>query len=175
MFRQNGKKTCATVTAHSQKCNLCHEKISFVSSSVGEVVFGWFLCSSRFCSRFCLAKWHWTTKESSDAAGYKHWAGSFMSDAQFPLFFFHFVFAATAATIVSGAMAERCDFFAYTVYSFVITGSLVCHQISQAEPSILPPSECPDTLRPGAPFPSCAFVWICVLQGHNKFFAELFK
>ncbi len=41
---------------------------------------------------------------------------------------FHLVFCATAATIVSGAMAERTNFLAYCVYSFVI--SLVVYPIS---------------------------------------------
>lgn len=43
-------------------------------------------------------------------------------------FFFQLVFAATAATIVSGAMAERTKFVSYLIYSAIIT--LVVYPIS---------------------------------------------
>ena len=41
---------------------------------------------------------------------------------------FHLVFCATAATIVSGAMAERTNFMAYCIYSFII--SLIIYPVS---------------------------------------------
>lgn len=41
---------------------------------------------------------------------------------------FHLVFCATAATIVSGAMAERTNFLAYCIYSFII--SLIVYPVS---------------------------------------------
>eukprot|EP00466_Bigelowiella_natans_P008596 jgi/Bigna1/39706/e_gw1.35.43.1 len=42
-------------------------------------------------------------------------------DSPFYLFFFHWTFASAAATIVSGAVAERCRVEGYLTYTFVLT------------------------------------------------------
>ena len=72
-----------------------------------------------------------------DIGGFIGSSGFFLSAAdptttnglwQFTLWLFEVVFAATAATIVSGAMAERTRFSAYLIYSFFI--SLFIYPIS---------------------------------------------
>mgnify|MGYP002716452777 FL=1 len=62
--------------------------------------------------------------EGSSFAGNSFWGSFQMPANKFPHWFFQFVFAATAATLVSGAAAERCNFVAYLIYSALISGTV---------------------------------------------------
>jgi Amt family ammonium transporter len=61
-------------------------------------------------------------KEGNGFMGWSYWAGSGLPDDELGHWFFDFVHAATATTLVSGALAERCNFYAYLAYSCAITG-----------------------------------------------------
>ena len=62
----------------------------------------------------------------NDIGGFLGWGGDSVNIFNFAScdwsnFVFNLVFCATAATIVSGAMAERTKFISYCIYSFVIS------------------------------------------------------
>ena len=60
--------------------------------------------------------------ESNSFIGFKNFFLYDLDPSKGSHYFFHFVFAATAATIVSGSMAERTKFGAYFIYSLALSG-----------------------------------------------------
>ncbi|XP_023714905.1 putative ammonium transporter 1 isoform X1 [Cryptotermes secundus] len=77
-----------------------------------------------FISALCywLAGYALAYGDGNPFVGYTYWAGIGVQGQKMAHWFFQFVFAATAATLVSGAVAERCNFVAYITYSAVISG-----------------------------------------------------
>ena len=61
-------------------------------------------------------------KDGNWFIGYSNFLLIDLPENEVAFYFFQFVFAATAATIVSGAMAERTNIYAYFIYSLALTG-----------------------------------------------------
>ena len=64
----------------------------------------------------------WGLMYGESAGGFIGTSDFFLASGDTMNWFFQVVFAATAATIVSGAMAERTKFSSYLIYSVVISG-----------------------------------------------------
>ncbi|MEW6193698.1 MAG: ammonium transporter [Bacteroidota bacterium] len=101
--------------------------IVFAISSLAFWVIGWGLMFGDGSDFFGLSGLFGLSGADNSPASGDSYSGvySSMSWASVPLlakFFFQLVFAGTAATIVSGAVAERIKYIAFIVFSFVLVG-----------------------------------------------------
>ena len=67
----------------------------------------------------------WGLSQSVGGTGFSAGSEFFfvgMRSEMYPRFFLEYVWAANAATIVSGAMAERCHLGGYLLYTTIVTG-----------------------------------------------------
>lgn len=62
--------------------------------------------------------------EGSMYIGYKNYFTFAVDEDKQSSLFIEFLYSTTAATIVSGAVAERCNFFAYIIFTMIISGKL---------------------------------------------------
>ncbi|XP_055899273.1 putative ammonium transporter 1 isoform X2 [Biomphalaria glabrata] len=56
--------------------------------------------------------------------GWTNWALAGLDDSKIAFAVYQIMFASTATTIVAGAVSERCEFIAYLIYSFILTGCI---------------------------------------------------
>ncbi|KAH9518779.1 ammonium transporter Amt1 [Bulinus truncatus] len=54
--------------------------------------------------------------------GWTNWALVGLDDSKIAFAVYQIMFASTATTIIAGAVSERCEFIAYLIYSFILTG-----------------------------------------------------
>lgn len=100
--------------------------VVFAAASIGFLVLGWGLMFGNGNAYFGTeGLWFVSGADNSPASG-KDYVGAYsaIAWATVPLwtkFFFQLVFAGTAATIVSGAVAERIKFGSFVIFSFVLT------------------------------------------------------
>lgn len=71
---------------------------------------------------FWLVGYAFAFGEGTSFIGFTHFAAFGLSFSSYTYLFFQSTFAATCATIVSGAIAERCNFNGYIFFSIIVTG-----------------------------------------------------
>eukprot|EP00094_Tigriopus_californicus_P008470 TCALIF_08163-PA protein Name:"Similar to amt-1 Putative ammonium transporter 1 (Caenorhabditis elegans)" AED:0.13 eAED:0.21 QI:0/0.33/0.14/0.85/1/1/7/0/450 len=73
---------------------------------------------------FWLVGFAFAFGDGNSVIGLTHFAAINLPESRYTYMFFQCTFAATSATIVSGAIAERCHFNGYIIFSCIITGIL---------------------------------------------------